>query len=446
MYKAKINLYFNKLKASKSLGSLMVRVIGFALSFLMTILLARILSPQGYGTFSYALSMLSFLSVPLVTGLPTITVRETAKAIIYKNWADIPVNRNLAIKRIFTYCAYLFVIGLTVFLVTQIQIPKERQEAFLLGIITIPLFSIMVVNSAQVRGLNKIFQGLVPELIIRPLTIILCLTLVLSINLIGEITPQIVMGFYVFGVFVSLVISYLILKNHLPKKVNLSPSKIDKKKWRQAATSLSIIGSLQMVNNYSDVLILGAYHDDTEVGIYRAMTQLGIVVVIGLTAINQKLHPQISKLYFSNQKKKLQEVINRSWFLINTLALIPGLALIFAGDIISSLLFGEDFVSKTGVLSLMIISFGLLVNTFFGSVGSLLNMTGHENYSLRGMAIGIIVNLIISIALIPELGMYGAAIANAISLAVWNMILHYYVWKKLGLQSIGILKTKIQRQ
>ena len=446
MYKAKINLSFNKLKTSKSLGSLIVRVIGFALSFLMTILLARILSPQGYGTFSYALSMLSFLSVPLVTGLPTITVRETAKAKISENWANILFLRSLATRRIFTYCTYLFAVGLTAFMFTHTQISKERQDVFLMGIITIPLLSIMVVNSAQVRGLNKIFQGLVPELIIRPLTILLCLTLALSINLFGEITPQIAMGFYVFGVFVSLVISYFILKTHLPKKVNLSPSKIDKKKWRQAATSLSIIGSLQMVNNYSDVLILGAYHDDTEVGIYRAMTQLGIVVVIGLTAINQKLHPQISKLYFSNQKEKLQEVINRSWFLINTLALMPGLALIFAGDIISSLLFGEDFVSKTGVLSLTIISFGLLINTFFGSVGSLLNMTGHENYSLRGMAIGIIVNLIISIALIPELGMFGAAIANAISLAVWNMILCYYVWKKLGVQSIGILNTKIQRQ
>jgi O-antigen/teichoic acid export membrane protein len=446
VYKAKKDLLLKKLKSSKSLGSLTVRVIGFALSFLMTIVLTRILSPQGYGTFSYALSLLSFLAVPLITGLPTITVRETAKAKISENWANILAVRGFAVRRIFTYCVYLFAIGLTAFLFTHAQISKERQDVFLTGIITIPLLSIMLVNSAQVRGLNKVFQGLVSELIIRPLTILLCLTLVLTLNLFGEITPQIAMGLYVFGVLVSLGISVLILKKYLPKKMNLSSLKMDKKKWRQAATSLSIIGTLQMVNNYSDVLILGAYHDDNEVGIYRAMTQLGIVVVIGLTAINQKLHPQISKLYFSNQKEKLQEVINRSWLIINILALIPGLALIFAGDIISSLLFGEDFVSKTGVISLMIISFGLLVNTFFGSVGSLLNMTGHENYSLRGMAIGILINLIISFALIPKFGMYGAAIANAISLAIWNMILHYYVWKKLGVQSIGILKTKTQRQ
>src|SRR5690606_19523202 len=94
--------------------------------------------------------------------------------------------------------------------------------------------------------------------------------------------------------------------------------------------------------------------------------------------------------------------------------IIGGLFCVF-GEWILGFLFGNQY--EAAYLPLVILTVGQLGNALFGSVGALLNMTGHERDTLSGMFVALLANLLIGVLLIPDLGMVGAAIASACSFA-----------------------------
>ena len=74
---------------------------------------------------------------------------------------------------------------------------------------------------------------------------------------------------------------------------------------------------------------------------------------------------------------------------------------------------------------------GQTINALSGSNGLLLNITGHEKITTNVFYVAIIINIVLGMALVKELGAYGVAIASAISFSQWNICLVYFVYKKL---------------
>jgi O-antigen/teichoic acid export membrane protein len=91
---------------------------------------------------------------------------------------------------------------------------------------------------------------------------------------------------------------------------------------------------------------------------------------------------------------------------------------------------------------LAILAVGQLINAGFGSVGFLLNMTGHEGITARILWQTAIVNVVMNVFLIPSFGTAGAAIASAFSLILWNALLYRQVRRRLGLNSSAIYINK----
>jgi O-antigen/teichoic acid export membrane protein len=76
-----------------------------------------------------------------------------------------------------------------------------------------------------------------------------------------------------------------------------------------------------------------------------------------------------------------------------------------------------------------------MANVATGSVGVLLVMTGHQRDAALGTAAGAGLNVLLAVALIPPLGVLGAAIAAAASNVVSNGLLVIAVRRKLRLDS-----------
>ena len=100
------------------------------------------------------------------------------------------------------------------------------------------------------------------------------------------------------------------------------------------------------------------------------------------------------------------------------------------------LLFGEPFA--VAYLPLVILLCGQLVNAATGSAGPLLNMTGHERDTARGVAVGAGVSVVLNLLLVPPFGLYGTAAATAASLATWNILLWFAVRRRLGVDSSAV--------
>jgi O-antigen/teichoic acid export membrane protein len=94
-------------------------------------------------------------------------------------------------------------------------------------------------------------------------------------------------------------------------------------------------------------------------------------------------------------------------------------------------LFGSSFHS--GVTAVVIVACAQLVNAAAGPTGTVLIMTGKERIAVRGVAAGLLANVVLAVVLVPLLGVTGGAIAFAVSLALWNIILVVIARRLVGI-------------
>ncbi|MCF6321176.1 MAG: polysaccharide biosynthesis C-terminal domain-containing protein, partial [Rhizobiaceae bacterium] len=92
---------------------------------------------------------------------------------------------------------------------------------------------------------------------------------------------------------------------------------------------------------------------------------------------------------------------------------------------------GTEFID--GQIILFILALGLVSRAMVGPAESLLSMTGQQNITVVVLAITLLCNLILNIALIPPFGIAGAAIGTSIAMVFESVALYIAVNRKLGL-------------
>ena len=54
------------------------------------------------------------------------------------------------------------------------------------------------------------------------------------------------------------------------------------------------------------------------------------------------------------------------------------------------------------------------------------------------MGVSVVMNILLNILLIKDYGIEGVAIATAVSMAAWNLIMLYYLRKKTGINPLPV--------
>jgi O-antigen/teichoic acid export membrane protein len=378
------------------------------------------------------------LAIPIQAGFPTLAVRETSKALV-SNDGSLIGGIWLWIFRL----SLLYFMLLCVFLILFVFFTPEwndqsRHEVFLAGFIVIPMGALIISQSAIIRGFGKVVVGSIFDTLIRPSVVLVLLAVLLLFFPSYELTPFRAMVIYSISVMIAFLGCLMVLKRLTDSHIRRANKfHIESVSWWRALYPLTIVGGVQLLFGYADIVILGLFQSDEEVGVYRVIVQFSTLIIFGLTVLNQMLHPYFSSLYAEGNIEKLQRLVSVSSRVIFILALFPALLLLFFGETVVSYLYGREYI--VGMWALGILVIGQLLNAAFGSVGALLNMTGHEKDAMRGMLIALVVNTFLNFLLIPFFGMEGAAVSTAISLILWNALLRHYVKVRLGIESSGLL-------
>ncbi|MAX54381.1 MAG: hypothetical protein CL537_02515 [Alcanivoracaceae bacterium] len=181
------------------------------------------------------------------------------------------------------------------------------------------------------------------------------------------------------------------------------------------------------------IMIAGLLLSDVGLGLFKSAQQVGMFISFVLIVINAVFPPRFAMLYHEGDFKGLDSLARRGALIGIILALPPlSICLIFPAWVLGFL--GDEFVRASSMLR--VIALAQLVNVATGSVGFLLNMTGHERLMRN---IGLICNgfgLLGFWLFIPLWGPMGAALALAFILVVQNITALLYVWKKLGIWTL----------
>jgi O-antigen/teichoic acid export membrane protein len=206
-------------------------------------------------------------------------------------------------------------------------------------------------------------------------------------------------------------------------------TQVERKVVTFSAAAFGIAG-VHFVLSQADKIVLGHYLGPKQVGIYAVAMALVGFVPIALTSVNQIFSPIIAELHAAGNRLLLQRLFASltKWIVILTIPLALTMV-VFARPLMG--IFGPSF--QLGAEVLAIGAIGQLINCGVGSVGFLLLMSGHQIQLIKIQAANAALMILLSLFLVPRMGVTGAALASAITVATTNIWSLVAVRRKLKL-------------
>ncbi|MCA1799507.1 MAG: polysaccharide biosynthesis C-terminal domain-containing protein [Xanthomonadaceae bacterium] len=410
-----------------------VNLAGTALSLLVVVALARLLGTDGYGIYAFAWALVSILATPAQAGLPMLVMRETARAAATGQYSSM---RGIWIwsARVTAVLALLVAaVGVLVIVFGGEAVRGLQAQTIFWALVLVPLVALGNIRGAALRGLQRVVAGNLPEFVLRPA---LLLVLLGGAAAIGQaLTPPAAMAMHATAAAAAFGAGAWLLAKSTPPEVRAVAPAYDGQRWLASTWPLALVAGTHVINLHADVLMLGIFAPASEVGVYRVAAQLAVFAAFGLAAVNMVVGPRFADLHARGETAQLQQLALRSARAVFAFSAAVVLCFAVAGAGLLEFVFGEGF--DHAYLPLMILFIGQLVNGAVGSVGYLLNMTGHERDTARGIAIAAAVNVALNLLLIPRWGMHGAAAATAASMVTWNVLLWRDVKARLGINSFA---------
>jgi O-antigen/teichoic acid export membrane protein len=425
-----------------SVGILLLRITSTGLSFVTSIILARLLGANEYGVYAYSLAWVLLLVMLAVMGLDKLLVRNISAYKTRKEWGKIAglIRRsNQAVC--FTSCALILSAAFAAWLLIHPNNPTTL-HSFWLALLLIPVLSFTRLRQSILQGLKKVILGLIPETVIQPILFLIFLgTMHIALNKL--LSAQWAIAGFVFAYAVSLAVLSYLLKKALPPALQKIAFSYETRLWIRSTLPLFLIEGMAVISARADIIMLGALKPSEMAGIYNITYRGAELIAFVFNSVNMVLAPTIASLYATSEIDTLQRVITWTTRSVLLISLPVTIFFIFFGNFFLSL-FGQEFMK--GHMSLCILSIGQMINVAMGSVGFLLVMTGHERKAAIGIGIGAVFNVILNAFLIPKFGMEGAATATSISVIVWNLLLAHWVYRRLGIHTTALGKISFGKR
>jgi len=411
-------------------GTVLLRVVSLASTFLGSVVLARSLGASAFGTYSFVFAVTTLLALPSQVGIPTLLVRETAAAEARREWARLKGLWGWATKVILLTS---FVIALLAF-ATVILLPQsidgELETTLIAGLLLVPLVALGSARSAALRGLRLIVKGQLPDSVIRPVLLIVFVFAYWQIS--GKVSASQAMFLHVGAAAIAFMVGAVMLWRARPDEIrDVHPDYSAASQWWRAAIPLAMISGLQVVSNQTGVVLLGILRSGADVALFKVATSAAILMTFGLQITNMIISPHVARLHAVQDKRRLARLAGLGALGGTAVSLPLFLVFVLAGESLLSLVYGAEYGSA--FVPLVVLAGAQIINVAFGSTGVLLNMTGYERLAARWLAVSAGINILLSLILIPEFGVYGAAWASALSVVVWNVAFWTLARRKLGI-------------
>lgn len=435
-----------RLRASRNLdagllfgagGTGILRIAFTALSFLINVLLARLLSPAGYGSYSYALAIVGVLSVFAAFGMDALLTREMAVYRARKEWGRLHgLLRRSAQAGTVLSLSLAFAASVAVWLLRS-TLPRETVLTVWIGLALLPLFVLGRLRQSAMQGLQHLLAGQIPELLLQPLFLLALLAGTYALRAASPSAPWVI-ALSVLASTVAVIIGARLLQRAIPSASRAAAPQYETAAWIRSALPFLLSSSCWVISARADVLLLGALRGNDAVGLYSVASRSAELIGFFLTAFNVALAPTIAQLYTAGDLPRLQQTVTRGARIVFLLSLPVALGFFLYGEWWLRL-YGQEFMSAHTTLSILAI--GQIVNVGTGSVGVLLNMTGHERDAAALVAVAAAWNVIGSAVMISLWGVEGAACATTLGLILWNVLMAVRIHQRTGIHptALGVL-------
>ena len=415
-------------------GTFLLKITGTGLRFLISLALARMLGAAGYGAYSFALTCVGLLSVPALFGFDGLLVREVASYRTGSQWALLQGLMRRARRTALIASVGLGLAGAGLAWLLSAQLERALVTAFWVALLALPILTLMRIKMAIMVGLRRIVPAQLPETMVQPV-FFLALLGVLATLPAGPPDSARVVGLYCVSVLVAFITAAGLLRRAQATLIRQAAPAYATGTWTRSAARFALIAGLHILGASLGIIMLGPMQGAEAIGVFGIAMAAAGLIRLPLMAINTPLAPAVSAVYSEGNKVKLQGLATKAARSAFLFCLPVALVCVVFGKPILRL-FGEEFTA--GYMALVILSIGPIIGAAMGSVGLLLQMTGHERDVAACVAIAIAFNILVNLGLIPLWGLSGAAVGAAGQVILLNTLLAIRVHRRLGIRPTAI--------
>lgn len=192
--------------------------------------------------------------------------------------------------------------------------------------------------------------------------------------------------------------------------------------------SLPYAGSLLTSNLSSriDRILVGIFLGASAVGVYSTAYQVATAILMYQQPIASTFFPEFSRFIERDRREECSRYLEQGirYFLLIAVPTVGGMYLI--GPAVIRVMVGSEAGTPSGIL-LATIAFGIVIQGIDGIYGIVLQANKQTARLTVIRALGAVGNLVLNVALIPTLGILGAALATVGTYILTTLLVFYTV-------------------
>jgi O-antigen/teichoic acid export membrane protein len=409
--------------------------LGAALLFASSVLAARLLTKAGFGTYSLAVSIFSTVALIAQLGLPHSLLRRASAALMRgdDHEARHEILSAFALSGVAALVCAIVIASPLGHELLSLAFP-EAGVAAVAGLIGIRS-GLRVLENVVPEGIRAfrdyfrvaIYDGLLTNAL-------LCVAFVVAIASATDVSVGDALWLSVVVSVVALVPAYVTVwwkLRHTRGAGFVVRNPFEASMWA------STIGRAVLAQ--CDLLVVGAVATASEVALYAAPFRLALLVGFPLIAVNQVVTPLIAGWYAKGEIARLEHTLRSTAGLAFIGAALAGLVCVFGGGELLAILFGESYRDAASVLAILAI--GQVIQTWAGSCGFALMMTGHQRPYAWMLAVSTVVTVALDVVFYHLWGLDGVAISTTTMLVLQNAVQVIYLKRVAGFTSTVDLRA-----
>ncbi len=422
------------------MGSFLYRIGGY----IYKVAMANLLGPAGYGILSLTWPLQGFFIIIAGAGLPPAIAKHVSEyhaqndAEMVKSVISIATVMMTALGLIFSVIIFFLAEPIAVGIFGK---PEAILPFQLIALIT--PFSVIV---GAMRGTFQGFYQMTNILITRAVELVFMVSVAVALVFAGFYVAGAVIGTAV-GFMAALAAAIYLFQRDVRNKLSSSRKLLSKAspeldfsdKMRIAkmliifSIPVVITGLAELALYDLATLVIGVYYPDRYAGYFNVSSTIARFPLIISMAVATSVLPATAEAMSLRDHDLLKVYIRQSYRYVSfvVIPLCVG-TVVFASPIIN-LLFGDAYLP--GVVALQILAAGMLFFTLYTISSSISQGLGKPRLPMYVLIAGTIMDLVLSLVLVPPYGINGAAVATTISSL---FIMTTLMWNTLKLAKISL--------
>ena len=405
------------------LSSLSIVIMGMGFGFFVQIILAKMLSVEQYGVYSFVFSLSLALGVFSLFGFQNSAVRILPNYLTNKK-DNIKISSFIGFSRKFTLLLSI-ISGFVVFGILSLTsiTDKYSEQALLIGALIVPITVFLRLNAGFLRGFHKSSLSVFFETTLREFLLLSLIVLVVLFGFQLQLGVQ-ALVLLLISLAAAGIVSWITIRRLTDKTKQSKTDKQDCKNWLSVSFPMMLVIFAQRLMRRSDLIILGLMVQPMMVGAYAIAAQFSEVGSISQKVVQSVFSSRASALYTEGNHQGLKKLyLQNLVFSSFSTALICILIMSVMPYVLEFL--GAGFDKAYDALLILLVGQFLMVCT--GPAAALLAMTSYEKTVMWITFVAAVGNIICNIPAILLFGLEGAATVTAFFMVFRNVLSYIFV-------------------